>query len=88
MRNEGPDPLSIRESLQKIWADEQLCNRYYVGYIWQQSHETWTKLVIDGVPVTDWHSSRNDAYAELADKIRAWEKENPELAIQEAISDQ
>ena len=80
---EKPDPLGIREISLKHWDNQRLCERYYVPYETSTPDGTFRQLRIDGHPVTDWHQSFGECYAELADKIRQWELENPELAIKE-----
>lgn len=88
MSNNNPDPLEIREMNERHNANYNLVQRYY----WRQSIDAvstadgaYCRISLDSNIVTEWHSTYRDAYAELADKIRAWEKENPELAIKDEL---
>ena len=82
-----PDPLGIAAAKQKASDDYALIWKYYgdqYGYESSTSDYAFRRYIINNVVVSDWHRTNEECHAEVADKIRAWEKENPELAIKDA----
>jgi hypothetical protein len=83
-----PDPLGVRARTAESEADRALCNFYYPNYACsiRTMDGAFVHFTIHGQRVTGWHETENECYAELAEKIRAWEKENPIQAMEAKCS--